>query len=224
MKGSVIGHLILKDWRLHRLQIWLTIAVGLLALAVLQRGGEVPLVLGSVWFFVAIIVLGSMLPISAIVNERKKQTLAFVMSLPVSAVQYTAAKAVSTLAMFLVPWLGLLIAAFVLITTRNLLPHGALPMALILALLPVVGFCIIFGTALVGESEGWGIAATLLCNSSYGVTWYLLSRTPSLTANWTGRVAVWSPAVLRVLSVELGIIVLAVGLTFFLQSRKRDFV
>jgi hypothetical protein len=126
--------------------------------------------------------------------------------------------------MFLAPWLALLISALVLITTRNLLPHGAIPMLFIVALLPVVGFFIIFGAALVGESEGWGIAASLMCNSSYGVTWYLLTRVPSLTANWTGRVAVWSPAVLRVLSAELGLIVLSLGLTFFFQSRKHDFV
>lgn len=224
MRGSVVGHLILKDLRLHRLQICLTIAAGVLALAVLQHGGEVAFVLGSVWFFVALIVLGSMLPFSAIVNERKKQNLAFLMSLPLSSIQYTTAKVVSTFAMLLAPWLMLVISALVLITTRNLLPHGAIPMLFVLAIMPVIGFSIIFGTALVGESEGWGVAASLVCNSSYGIAWYLLSRVPALTANSTGRVVVWNAAVLRVLSVELGVIVLTVGLTFFLQSRKRDFV
>ena len=220
----MIGQLILKDWRLHRLQILLAMVVGLLALAVLQRGGEVSFVLGSVWFSVAIIVLGCMLPMSAIVNERKKQTLAFLMSLPLTSIQYTTAKVVSTVAMFLAPWLALFISALLLITTRNLLPHGAIPMLLIVCLMPVVGFFIIFGTALVGESEGWGIAATVICNSSYGVTWYLLCRVSSLTANWAGRAAAWNAAVLRVLSAEFGLIVLSLGLTFFFQSRKRDFV
>jgi ABC-2 type transport system permease protein len=224
MRGSVVAHLIFKDWHLHRLQISLSIAAGVLALAVLQHGGEVPFVLGSVWVFVSLIVLASMLPISAIVNERKKQTLAFLMSLPLSSSQYTTAKIVSTSAMFLAPWLTLLIAALVLINTRHILPHGSIPMIFILAMLPVVGFCLILGTVLVGESEGWGIAATVVCNSSYGVTWYLFSRVPSLTANWTGHVAVWNSTVLRVLSAEFGLIALFVGLTFFLQSRKRDFV
>ena len=146
--------------------------------AVLQRGGEVPFVLGSVWFFVAMLVLGSMLPVSAIVNERKKQTLAFVMSLPLSSIQYTTAKVVSTLATFLAPWLTLLISALVLIATRHVLPNGAIPMLFVVAMLPVVGFCIIFGTALVGESEGWAIAASVVCNSSYGSpgTCYLACR------------------------------------------------
>lgn len=224
MRGSVVGHLILKDWRLHRLQISVTVAAGVIALGILQRGGEVPFVLGGVWFFVALVVLASMLPMSAVVNERKKQNLAFLMSLPVSSVQYTTAKVISTFTMFFAPWLTLLIVAFVLITTRNVLPHGAIPLFCVIALLPVIGFCVICGMALVGESEGWGIAGTLICNSSYGVVWYFFTRVPALTANLSGRVTVWNHAVLNVLFSELGLIALLLGLTYFFQSRKRDFV
>jgi hypothetical protein len=220
--GSIVGHLIRKDLRLHRLQIAITIAAGLVALAVLQRGGEVAFVLGSTWYFVAIIVLSSMLPIATIVNERKKQTITFLMSLPLSSLQYTTAKLVSSLLMFLTPWLMLLASAVVLVMTRNV--GGLIPMLLILAILPVVGFSFILGTALVSESEGWAIASTVICNSSYGVAWYLLSRVPSLTANWNGKIAAWNPAVLRVLAGELGLVALIITLTFFLQSRKRDFI
>ena len=44
MRSSVIGHLILKDWRLNRLLISLSIGVGLIALVIAQYAGE-PLVL-----------------------------------------------------------------------------------------------------------------------------------------------------------------------------------
>jgi hypothetical protein len=36
--------------------------------------------------------------------------------------------------------------------------------------------------------------------------------------------AVWSPLVLEILAGELALIAIMLGLTFFLQSRKRDFV
>jgi ABC-2 type transport system permease protein len=224
MNSPMISRLILKDWRLNRLLISLAIAIGLAALVLVRYGAETARLFGAVWFFVALMVLGSMLPATTIVNERKKQNLAFLMSLPVSSVLYTTAKVVSTFTMFLAPWLTLLIGAFVLITTRNVLPHGAIPMFCILALLPVIGFCVICGMALVGESEGWGIAGTLICNSSYGVVWYFFARVPSLSANLSGRVAVWNPAVRNVLFSELGLIAVLVGLTYFFQSRKRDFV
>ncbi len=222
--NPVIGHLILKDWRLSRVLIFFTLAVGLVALVLAQSAAETPRLLGAVWFFVALCVLGSMLPVSAIMNERKKQTLAFVMSLPVSAVQYSIAKIISVWAMFLVPWLTLLIFALVAIETRQTIPHGAIPMLFILAMLPFIGFCLISAAALVGESEGWLMAATLVCNSSYWFGWYLLARIPSLTAQWTGPVAVWSATARAVLSGELGVILVTLGLTLFLQSRKRDFI
>jgi ABC-2 type transport system permease protein len=224
VRSSVIGHLILKDWRLNRLLISLSIGVGLVALVIAQHAGEVAHVVGGVWFFVSLCILGSMLPGSAILNERKKQTSAFVMSLPVSSAQYSIAKALSTSAMFLVPWFTLLISALVVIETRHGMPHGIIPMLLILALLPLIGFYLISAAVLVGESEGWLMAASMLCNSSYWLVWFLLTRIPSLTANWTRPVAVWNSAALAVLAVEVGSIASIVGLAFFLQSRKRDFI
>ena len=213
-----------EDWRLNRLLISLCIGVGRIALVIAQYAGEVARVLGSVWFFVSLCILGSMLPVSAILSERKKQTLAFVMSLPVSSVQYTVAKALSTTAMFLVPWLTLLLSALLLIETRHLMPHGTIPILLILAMLPLIGFCLISGAAMVGESEGWFMAASIACNSSYWFVWYLLARMPSLTANWTGPVAIWNAAAITILSAELASIAFIVGLTFFFQSRKRNFI
>ncbi len=97
-------------------------------------------------------------------------------------------------------------------------------MLLILAMLPVVGFCLISSTSLVGESEGWLIAASIACNSSYWLGWYLLARIPSLAGNWSRPMAVWNRAAVTVLRAELGLIALTVALTFFFQSRKRDFI
>jgi ABC-2 type transport system permease protein len=131
MNGSIIGHLILKDWRINRLLISIALAVGFVALVVTQSGGETPRLLGAVWFFIVMCVLGSMLPTSAILNERKKQTLPFIMSLPVSSVQYSIAKIVSIWAMFLVPWLALLISALILIEARHIAPHGVIPMVVL---------------------------------------------------------------------------------------------
>jgi ABC-2 type transport system permease protein len=225
MKGSVVGRLILKDWWLNSPMIILSIVGGVIALMILQLGGATPFVLGSVFFFIALIFCASLVPGSNIVNERKKQTLPFLMSLPISSVQYGTAKLVSTVGMFLVPWLILVGAALWFINVRHALPGGVIPMALILALLPFVGFCISTGVALIAESEGSSIAATAAVNSSYWFVWYFLStRFPTLGRDWTAREAIWSPAVLNILGGECALIVLILGLTLYLQSRKRDFV
>jgi len=223
MTNSVIGHLILKDWRLHRMLILLSLAGGAAALGVVQIKSEIPVVLGAVWFFLALILLANFLPSSNILNERKKQNLPFLMSLPISPMQYTWAKVVSTFGMYLVPWLALVAAALSLIVTIGI-PRGFIPMLLMLAGLTLFGFSLFAGVAIVGESEGWFVAATIVCNSSYGVGWYLISRVPAIQHDMGGPVPVWRPAVLTILVAELASVALVLGLTFFLQSRKRDFI
>jgi ABC-2 type transport system permease protein len=225
MTTNVVLRLVLKDWRLQRLMILLSIIGGLIALAILRIGGQTPVVIGSAFFFIAMMFCACLLPITNIVNERKKQTLPFLMSLPVSSSRYGEAKLLSTFGMFLVPWLTLIGAALYMILSRHVLPHGAIPLTLILANLPLIGFCIISGTALVGESEAWGNAAVAVVNSSYWLVWYLLlSKVPSITHNWASPVAVWDPAVLKILYAQFGIILLTLGVTLYLQSRKRTFV
>ncbi len=225
MKTNVMMELVLKDVRLQRQTIIFTIVAGAAALAILLIGGQTPVVIGTVFFFVSMVFCACLLPLQNIVNERKKQTLPFIMSLPVSSAQYGAAKLVSSVGMFLLLWLALLGAALFMILGRHVLPTGAIPAGLIIMNFPLIGFCLITGTALVAESEGWGTAAMAVVNSSYWLVWYLLvSHVPSLTKTWGGPVAVWTPAVLKIPGVEFGIIALTLGMTLYLQSRKRSFI
>ena len=225
MKGNVTASLVVKDFQLNSLVTILTIAGAAIALAILSIGGETPIVIGTVFFFLAIIFGACFIPMQNIVNEQKKQTLPFIMSLPVSSAQYGVAKFLSSVGMFLAMWLILLGAGLYMILVRHVLPVGVIPMDLILMNWPLIGFCLTTGAALVGESEGWATAALATTNSCYGLAYYILLRhAPSLTKTWGGPVAVWSPAVFKILSGELGIILLTLGLTVFLQSRKRSFI
>ena len=225
MKKNVVWRLILKDWQLQRKLIILSIASGLVALGLLRIRGEAPFVIGVVCFFIAMMFCACLLPITTIVNERKKQTLPFLMSLPISSSRYGAAKLLSTFGMFLVPWLTLVAAGLYMILVRHAMPNGVIPVMLIVANWPFIGFCLIAAAALVGESEGWGNAGVAVVNSSYWLAWYLLvSQVPSISRNWASPVAVWSPAVVKILIVEFAIVVLTLGLTLLLQSRKRDFI
>ncbi len=224
MNSRVIQTLILKDWRLHRTQILISLLAGVVALALLQVKSETAFLVGTVWFFVALIVLGSMLPVSNVINERKKQSLAFVMSLPISALQYGISKMVSTLGLFLMPWGALVIAASTFVLSRGDIPKGIVPFMFILFGLPLVGFCMVAGAALVSESEGWTIAATIVCNSSYGLIYYFIIRDPAINGDLKSPVPVWSTPVLTILAEEAVAVALILGLTFYLQSRKREFV
>lgn len=223
MRGSVVNQLILKDWRLNRTTILWSFVTGVAALGLVQFKKEVPVVVGAVWFFCALILLACFLPNSNVLNERKKQNLAFLMSLPISPMQYSGAKIASTFGMFLVPWLTLLGAGLSLIAAIGI-PRGFMPMFLVLIGLTLVGFALMTGVTIVGESEGWYTASVVVCNSSYGLIWYLIARIPAVQHDMAGARAVWSPLMLKLLGGELAVVALVLALTFFLQSRKRDFI
>jgi hypothetical protein len=224
MKGSVVRQLIWKEWRLYRSLVLFSIVAGAVGLGIVQLGGESAVVVGTVLFFIAIILAGAMLPLVGIVNERKNRHLAFLMSLPISAMQYTTAKLISTVLMFMVPWLTLIGASLLLVEVRGIVPRGAIPVGLILDTLPLVGLAIITCAGLVGETEGWGIAANVFVQSSYGLVWYFLSRIPALMENAKGQVVIWNSTALSILGSEFGLVVLILAITYFLQSRKRDFI
>ena len=225
MNTNVMLQLVLKDWRLQRLTIILTILAGTTALVISVVGKQMSFVIGCVFFFVSLILCGCLLPMQNIVNERKKQNLAFIMSLPVSSAHYGAAKLVSTVAMFLASWMILLGAGLYLTLSRHILPAGIIPMGTILMGFPLIGFCLTTGTALVSESEGWATATIVAANSSYWLVWMtLVSHFPLLGKTWNGPVAVWSPVVYKILVVEFAIVFMILGLTLYLQSRKRSFI
>jgi ABC-2 type transport system permease protein len=173
MSQSLVRHLIVKDIQLHRTTMLVAFIGGVIGLAVLQLRGLAGL-LGIIGFFTALIVLGSMIPNMSILNERKGHNLAFLMSLPISMVEYTTAKILSSLAMFMIPWLVLVSTALYLILGRADTPRGIIPLTLILVTAPLVGFCVMIAVALVGESEGWVIASTITVNAGYSFCWPLL--------------------------------------------------
>ncbi|MDE1988000.1 MAG: ABC-2 transporter permease [Alphaproteobacteria bacterium] len=218
-------HLILKDLRQSSHVIVLAIIGGMAGLALLLIRGQTAFVLGTACFFISMILCGGVLPITNIVNERKRKTLAFMMSLPITAAQYGGAKLLSTLGMFLVPWLTLVAAGLYMILFRHVMPEGTIPTALILATVPLMGFCLVTGIALVGESDGLATAVNVVVNSSYWLAWYLIaSQAPALTSTWNSPVPIWNGTAVAVLGMEYAVIAIILALTMLVQSRKRDFL
>jgi hypothetical protein len=221
---SVVKQLVLKDWQLNRILIAATIVWGAAALSLLLLKREPTTVVGSTVLLITLIFMGCMIPGSNILNERKKQTLPFVMGLPISSVQYTTSKLLSTIGMYMIAWLTLVIATIWLIAGARVLPPGVIPMALILLTFPFIGMCLVTAVTMVGETEGWNIAANVVSNSSYGLTWYFITRTPSLMKDLSGKVPVWNRAVVTFLVSEFALIALILALTYYLQARKTDFM
>jgi len=219
----IVYELIRKDWELNRVAVGAGIVLGILAIGITFFGGTVPAVIGVVCFYSVMGVLGSILP-KNIYEERKNQTMAFIMSLPVSAIEYTIAKMISTIGIFLVFWLTLVGVAATMILTRKEIPNGLIPLMLVLSSLILLGFVLICSVGMVKENESWATATVILVNVSYSLGWYLLIRIPEIGRDAFHPKIVWNPILVTTLGVEFTLIAVLLGLTVFLQTRKRDFI
>ena len=81
---AMVRRLILKDWYLNRWMIIGSVPAGLASLAIILTGKQVAFLISIILLCMVIIGVGAQLAMATTINERKEQTLAFIMSLPVS--------------------------------------------------------------------------------------------------------------------------------------------
>lgn len=222
--SGMVRRLILKDWYFQRRAVLIFLAIGAVALALVATGGEGSFYAGSVLLLTVLISVGIYGPMATVVEERKQQTLAFVMSLPISIREYTTAKVLANLLAFLVPWSALLLGTLLVIQGRDALPNGLIPFATLVLVEILASGCLILAVALVSESMGWTIAAIIFGNLSLQGFLYYVSHLPSIAAAMKGPVAHWGSAEIGLLAALVASIGVILGLTFFLQARKTDFL
>jgi ABC-type transport system involved in multi-copper enzyme maturation permease subunit len=170
-----------------------------------------------------VILIGAILVTSTVVNERKDQTLAFLISLPITYMDYTKAKMILNLSAYFVVWLILVIGTIGIIYYSKHIPNGLIPYALIILLELMVAFILILGTALVTESEKWTIVVMTVTNIGVSLFMFLIAGIVSINQHMESTFAVWNSMVITVIGIEILVGLLIIGLTFYLQSRKKDF-
>jgi ABC-2 type transport system permease protein len=222
VNNLMVKRLILKDWYFLRVPIIGYLAAGAVAVLLMANGGEGAFFAGSILLITILISVGIHVAMATVVNERKEQTLPFVMTLPISYMEYTTAKILANLLIFLLPWTALLIATLALFTMAN--AGGIIPFTLLLVTEIFASYCLLLSVALVSESQNWAIGAMVFGNLFLQAFMYWVSHIPSIARTMKGHVAVWSPAVVTILAVEIAIILLLLGATFFFQARKTDFI
>ncbi len=220
---AVVRHLILKDWSLNRGVILGSLPVGLAALALVLTGKPVAFMLSIILLCMVIVGVGAQLAMVTTVNERKEQTLAFVMSLPVSWREYTAAKILANLIIFLIPWLPLTAGALGVL----LLPgatHGLVPYTAIMALEMLITTSLIVAAGIITESQAWTTAGIFCSSLGINILGYVLAHLPGISAYMFGMHVRWTATAWTVLIAELLTVPLLLGMTFYIQSRKTDFL
>lgn len=220
---AVVRQLILKDWYLNRGVILGSLPVGLGALAIVLTGKQVAFMLSIILLCMVIVGVGAQLAMVTTINERKEQTLAFVMSLPVSWREYTAAKILANLIIFLIPWLLLTAGALGVL----LLPgaaHGLFPYTAIMALEMLVSTSLIVVAGIITESQAWTTAGIFSSSLGINVLGYVFAHLGGISMYMWGPRVHWSPTAWLVLISELVTVPILLGVTFYIQSRKTDFL
>lgn len=224
MNGSMVNHLIRKDWYFNRIPIIFYLVVGVVALALTAVDNTTTFYVGSLLLIVVLLTAGIHIVMATVIYERKEQTLPFVMSLPVSFMEYTTAKILANLTTFLLPWGMLILGTWLVIKNSAGIPNGLIPFAVLVLLQILVGYCLMLSLALVTESETWTIIVLVLSNLFLNYFMYTVSHIPAMEAAMLGETIIWNQEAILILLAQIIVILLAIGLTFYFQSRKKDFL
>jgi ABC-type multidrug transport system permease subunit len=222
MSHSVVRQLILKDLYLTRWMVLGSLVAGAGALALMPlslMSGYV----SSVSLVCTLVILNIFLVMSGIVQERKDKVQLFFLSLPVSTSQYTIAKIVANAIGFVVPWVVLTIATLVVIDV-SAIPNGVVPFWVAVLVYLLAYYCVLLSVAIVSDSTGWHATTITLGNISVNFLIPFLLSLPSVVEHRTGPVAVWTPDIVAIIAIELGVGVLALCAGVYVRSRAADFV
>lgn len=224
MKSFIIRKLIAKDWYLQRVAISLMLGGAILGAVFAIIPGQLGLSVGFSLTMCVLIALTFYLPLTTVIGERTDKTLPFVMSLPVTPAEYTASKILANLLLYLVPW-TVAALSFALIlrdgSTTTGIPEGYVHVLLI-------GFFVVFmfvlGFAIIFESMGWTIALIVILMFLLGnVATQVVPRIPG-ARQFLLNVGLRGPEYYWTMGGELVAICALIAVTFFVQSRKRDFL
>ena len=224
MNTKAIQILFLKDLFLSRWPMFGYLVGGLLAAMVTCLPGETAGFIGFILMITVTIAAGIHLIAALMLAESIDMTRTFVMSLPVSLLEYSIAKISVVLTAFLVPWLGMLASLTVLTFVVPEAKPGVLPFLVLLFLFMLAGFCVQLVTAVVTQSVGWTIVVVVLGNVLLNLFLKTLWEHPVISKLGKSEVLSWPPAVLQIMAIEAIVILFALGLAFLLQIRRRDLV
>lgn len=225
MNIAMVSRLICKDWYLNRVGILASLFAGVVTLGMVaaMHRSQLALILGVIVVVTILIGMGAMVMISA-ANERRQQTLPFVLTLPISYREYTTAKIVGGMLIFLVLGVALVadIVATILLTPG--FPHGLIPFVVIMAVEILMSTCLITAVSVTTEAHGWTVASAQVGALSLNVIGWSIVRLPEIGGSMKSTTVQWGGTATTLVAAELATIVFMLLITFFVQAHKKDFI
>ena len=219
---SIIRLLVLKDWQLFQKQLAFYVLAGIVALCFLGLGKPWAFYIGSLVLLVVVVSAACFSIATSLMVERKEHTLAFVMSLPVSPLDFTVSKLVGNLLTFGVPYVVLLVGTLALVLFTPL-PDGLFVYTLLIFAWILFGYSISLAVVMSVESEGWGLFAMI--GSMVLINPFIMGLGQLEVINtYTSKDAVvWTWQTVAIMSTLAALAVAIIGFTGWRQARKPAF-
>lgn len=224
MNVQAIQILFLKDLFLSRRQLFAYFAAGIGSSILICQPTPTLSYIGFLLIITVAIAAGIHLIAQLLLTESLEHTRLFVMSMPVSLLEYSIAKISVVLTTYLIPWSAMLVCC---VMGTFLLPwaeRGSVIVLPPLFLFLLAGFMVQLVTAVVTESVGWTLCMVVANNVLLNVFLVKLSALPEIIAAKKSQLVVWPSVILQIIAIECFIIVVAIAAALLLQSRKRDLV
>lgn len=218
-----VKRLVIKDWQLHQKPIAAYLGCGILGLAIYGMPSSAAFYMGCIILITVLIAGGFQAITITIIDEKKAQTLPFIMSLPISPLDYTLGKIIANVSIFIVPWL-IIVGGLLAITLAGPVPDGLLTFLLLVSVQLVVNYVIVLCVTLLTESEGWSIFSMVFVNLLINPFIMLIVRSPHFNQHFSEETWVWSAPAAAILLGQLLLIAFSLWFIVYRQSRRRTFI
>ncbi|MEZ5465433.1 MAG: ABC-2 transporter permease [Lysobacteraceae bacterium] len=222
LNTPVVRLLVAKDWQLFQKQLALYVLAGIVALCLLGLAKPWSFYLGSLLLLVVLVAAACFSISTSLMVERKEHTLAFVMSLPVSPLDFTVAKLAGNLLTFGVPLL--LIGGGTLATILfTPLPDGLFVYSLLIFAYIVFAYSVSLAVTMTVESEGWN--TFVMIGSMVLINPFImgLSQIKAISSHIEKDAIVWTTPAASILVGLLLASIVVIGITTWHHARKPAF-
>lgn len=159
-----------------------------------------------------------------LLSESTDQTRLFVMSLPVSLLDYSIGKMSVVLATYLLPWSTMFALTVIGTIVLPEAHDGKVVVIPAIFLFLFASFMLQLAVAVVSESVGMTISVMVAGNVLLNLFLMKISALPEVKAVSDSNLIVWPVAIQWTILMEVLFIALALGVSFWFQTRTRDLV
>jgi hypothetical protein len=224
MNLQAIRILFMKDLFLSRRHMFAYFAGGVAAAAITCVPEKTISFVGFILILTLAIAAGIHLIGTLLLSETSDQTRSFVMSMPVSLLDYSVGKISVVLTTYLIPWTVMFALTVVGTFTMPWAKQGSVVVLPAIFFFLLAGFAIQLVTAVASESVGWTISVMVGCNVTLNIFLMKLFAIPEVEAMVKSDSLGWPLIILQILGVEVLIVITAIALALLFQSRKRDLI